>query len=256
MLYRYTFLAAGMLLFALPGVAQFYTYAPNAMQFCQLQKKYDSSLGGGFGRTLRSRSIELQAAFSPIRHGAVMVNYFDARRGAVTRQQEVGSSSHFAEFGIGAYEATAHGTASLFVGYGQGAIFNNYPLNRIASFDFRRWFIQPNIVYQRNRFECGIALRFNRLVYHHAEIDYSINTNDLQRVQAIESRSPFFLPELGLHAGIVFSPCTIMLNVTSLFYGGASFNFERLNHTLLLTLDLDSIYRRKKKPAADGIILQ
>ena len=132
-LYRYAFLAAGMLCFVLPGGAQHCTYAPNSISFCQLQKKYDSSLGGGIGRTLNSRSIELQAAFSPIKHGAVMVNYFDARRKGVTKQQETDSSSQFAEIGIGAYEATAHGTASIFVGFGQGSVFNNYSFNRIAS---------------------------------------------------------------------------------------------------------------------------
>lgn len=253
-IYRSTFLAVGLLCFSLQGRAQYFNYAPNAIQFCQLKDKYDSSLGVGYGRTLSSRSLEMQVAFSPLRHGAVMVNYMDARRKAVTRQQDIGTSSQFAEIGIGAYESTVHGTASVFVGYGQGTIFTNYQLNRTVSFDFRRWFIQPALVYRRNLFEYGVALRVNHLVYYHAEIDYSISSDELQRIQAIESKTPIFLPELGLHAGIVLAPCTFMLNITNLFYDVSSFNFERMSHTFLLSFNLGSMYKRKKQPNADGIL--
>ena len=244
------------LLFLLPwatsSFAQHANYAPNSIHFCQLQKKYAVTLGGGFGRGSSFASTEWQAAFSPVEHGAIMINYFDAHRSPVQRKEEEGTSSRFGEIGIGAYETTAIGTASIFVGYGQGSIFNNYVLNRAASFNMSRWFIQPAIVRHSSNFEWGIALRFNRLIYSDGEVDYSIADYDLRAVQAIEARSPFFIPELGLHVGLTFSPCTFSMNLTSVFYAANRYNFDRINSSFLLTLDIGRFYQKKqKKPLED-----
>ncbi len=241
-------LVIGLCLLPTRSFSQQYNYAPNAIHFCVLEKKHDSSLSGGFGRGGDVNSLELQAACSPVEHGAVMVNYFNARRKAVKTQQAEGTSSQFAEIGIGAYESAARGTGSLFIGYGQGSIFSNYHLNRTVCFDLKRWFIQPALVFQSHNFEWGLALRFTHLIYAHAEVDFSITESDLRSVQAIESDSPFFVPEFGVHAGIVFRPCTFSLNLTNLFYDVNTYNFARINNTFLLTVDLGTIYQKKKKP--------
>ena len=235
-----------LLPWAISSFGQHATYAPNSIHFCQLQKKYAATLSGGIGRGNSFSSMEWQAAFSPIRHGAIMINYFDAHRKAVLRQEEEGSSSGFGEIGVGAYETTALGTASLFVGFGLGSVFNNYTFDRAASFDLQRWFIQPSIVRHSKNFEWGVALRFTRLVYSHGIVDYSIAETDLRAVRAIEAKSPFFIPELGLHAGMTFSPFTLSLNLTNVFYAASTYNFERVNSSFLLSLDLGSLYKRKQ----------
>ena len=245
---RPVLLIIGFCLLTTRSFSQHYNYAPNSIHYCLLQKKYDGSLSGGFGRGGDANSLEWQGAYSPLEHGAIMVNYFNALRKTVKKQREEGTSSQFAEVGIGAYESAARGTGSLFVGYGQGSIFSNYNLNRTVSFDLQRWFIQPALVFQGHNFEWGLALRFNHLVYSHAEVDFSISESDLRAVQAIEAESPFFVPEFGLHAGMVFHSCTFSLNLTSLFYDVDTFNFARSNNTFLLTVDLDALYHRSKKP--------
>lgn len=229
---------------------QQFNYAPNSIYYCQLQGRYDSSLGAGLRRGSDTNGTEWQLAFSPVKHGAVMLNYFDGHHKAIRKQQEEGSSSQSAEIGLGAYETLAHGTASLFIGYGQGSIFSNYSLSRSVALDLQRWFIQPAMIFRNHNFEWGLALRFNRLVYSHAEVDFSISESDLQPLQAIEAQSPFFIPEFGLHAGIVFKPCTLTIDMTSLFYDTNTFNFERLNSAFLLTVDLGFFYQRKKEPKA------
>ncbi len=227
-------------------LAQHYNYAPNSIHFCQLQKKYAATLSGSLSRGNAFSGRELQAAFSPIKHGAILINYLDAQRNAVRRQEDEGTSSRFAEIGIGAYETTDLGTVSIFAGFGKGSIFSNYIYNHAASFDMERWFVQPTILRRNKGFEWGIALRFNRLIYSRGRVDYSIEEDDLRAVRALAERSPFFIPELGLHAGLSFSLFTFSVNLTNVFYAARTYNFERVNSSLMLTFDVGNIGQKKK----------
>lgn len=239
-------LLALLLILATNMFAQHYSYAPNSIYFCQLQKKYAATLSGSLSRGNAFSGRELQAAFSPIKHGAILINYLDAQRNAVRRQEDEGTSSRFAEIGIGAYETTNLGTVSIFAGFGKGSIFSNYMLNRVASFDLERWFIQPSILRRSKNFEWGVALRFNRLIYSNGSVDYSIDDYDLRAVRALEERSPFFIPELGLHAGLSFSLFTFSVNLTNVFYAANTYNFERINSSLMLTFDVGNVGKKKK----------
>ncbi len=243
---KYSILAVLLVLGAAKNVAQNFNYAPNSIHFCQLQNKYAATLSVGLGQGNNFISREWQAAFSPIEHGAIMINYFDEHKKAVLEREEEGGSSGFGEIGIGAYEHTESGTASIFVGFGKGSIFNNYVLKRATSFDFQRWFVQPTILRYNKNFEWGVALRFNYLAYSHGEVDYSISDYDLRAVKALAAKSPFFLPELGLHAGLNFSLFTGSINLTSLFYAAYTFNFEKVNSSLMFTFNVGKLYQKKK----------
>ena len=246
--YFNVFLALTVCLFSRAGFAQQYNYAPNSIHYAHLKNKYDSSIGLGLSKSFNMRAIEIQAAFSPVEHGAVMVNYLGAGRDDVKNQLSKGSSSHFLEFGMGAYEATGRGIASLIVGYGQGSIFNKYENQHRASFHLRRWFIQPSLLFQGRNFECGLALRFNRLVYAGAKVDYAIDQNNLNKIKAIDAKSPFFLPEFGVHMAVVIHAVSVGLNFTSLFFDADSYNFIHLNTDLMLTVNLESFYQHSMKP--------
>lgn len=226
--------------------AQHYNYAPNSIHFCQLQKKYAATLSGSLSLGNALSGKEVQVAFSPIKHGAILINYFDAQHNAIRRQEDEGTSSRFGEIGIGAYETTDRGTASIFAGVGKGSLFSNYTLNRTASFDLERWFIQPTILRRSRNFEWGVALRFNHLIYSQGKVDYSIDDYDLRAVRALEERSPFFIPELGLHAGLSFSLFTFSVNLTNVFYAANTYNFERINSSLMVTFDVGNIGRKKR----------
>ena len=226
--------------------AQYYNYAPNSIYFCQLQKKYAATLSGSLSRGNDFSGKELQVAFSPIKHAAILINYFDAQRDAVRRQEDEGTSSRFGELGVGVYETTDLGTVSIFAGVGKGSVFSNYTLDRAASFDLERWFIQPSILRRNKNFEWGVALRFNRLIYSQGKVDYSIDDYDLRAVRALEERAPFFIPELGLRAGLSFSLFTFSVNLTNVFYTTRTYNFERVNSNLMLTFDVGKIGQKKK----------
>ncbi len=235
-------------LFTAPIVAQQFNYAPNAIHFCQVRQKYDSSLGLGYSFGINSRGADWQLAFSPVKNVALMMNYLDASSKQVKKQLIEGSSSRFAEIGVGAYESAGRGVASLFIGYGQGSIFSNYVQRYKASFDLHRWFIQPAMVFESKNFAGGLALRFTRLAYAKAEVDYSLPPEDLRSIQAIEAKSPIFIPEFGMHTAIKAGHCQFSLNVTSLFYDANTYNFQRLTTTLMLTVDVGATYQKEQAP--------
>jgi len=243
-------LALTLSISARPLLSQQYNYAPNSIHYCQLTKKYDSRLSAGIAvRFNRIGGNEFQGSFAATNHLAVMINYMDATHKNVSRQQQPGTSSRFGEVGIGFYESAQRGKASVFAGYGRGNIFNNYYLNRTASFDFQRWFLQPAIIFGDQDFEWGVALRFTHLLYSSAQVDYGIPESDLRTIKAIDAKAPFFLPEFGLHAAMNFRRGSFILNLTSLFYDARPYNFRRINPTMLFCLDLGTFYQQKKKKA-------
>ena len=61
------------------------------------------------------------------------------------------------------YHSAPKGVASLFLGYGQGNVFNYYGQERYSRFQVARLFVQPSLMYRDKYFRGGLAFRFNQL---------------------------------------------------------------------------------------------
>lgn len=229
------------------ATAQHFYYAPNAAHIPTLADRNDASLSIGVGRGSGYRALETQVAYSPIRHVGIMFNYLGAGSKDVEKQVEVGGLQRFAEGGVGMYQHAEKGTASLFVGYGQGYVHNYYGQERYSRFQITRMFVQPSLMYHDKYFRGGLAFRFNHLIYTEGETAFNIEEQELQAIRTIEERSPFFLPELGVQVGMEFSPFSLNLSLTNIFPKTYNMNFARFNSHFSLTFNLGKAVSKKKK---------
>ncbi|MFN0037232.1 MAG: hypothetical protein ACKVUS_19410 [Saprospiraceae bacterium] len=236
-----------LLALALPfwAKSQYYHYAPNTLNIPCLVEKGDATLGIGWGRGNAFQALELQGVYSPVQHWAVMANYFGARVEDVRSLADQGTDSYFWEAAVGAYEKLPKGSASLFAGFGTGRLFSNFGSGNSAEFGLQRWFLQPGMAYQSHRFQAALALRLTRLAYSRGEVSFSIEQRYLQNIQNVEKNAPFFLPELGIQAGMRFEPVNISLSICSIFPNTDNLAFARVNTSLSLAVDF-GVGRKKK----------
>jgi hypothetical protein len=240
-------LASSLLCSAECFCQQHFYYAPNSVNIPGLMKKNDASAGLGMGWGNDYFAIEAQGVYSPIQHGAVMLNYFDVMNSDVRRDVEVGTAFRFLEIGVGAYQVFERGSASIFAGGGQGNLYNFYGNDNFSRFTLRRWFLQPNVAYMDKNFRCGVALRLSRLSYPAGESSFDINEEDLSAIRKIEEDAPFFLPELGLTGGIEFRPFVFSVCLTSVFPDASGLRFARFNSSFILTFQFGETKKKKQE---------
>lgn len=240
------FIFMAMLALSAEAIGQHYYYAPNSVHIPVLAKKNDARLGAGLGWGPDFNSFEAQGVYSPIQHGAVMLNFFNAGSNDIEKGGELGTRFRFAELAVGAYQALERGSASVFAGVGQGRLYNNYGNENFSRFTIQRWFVQPTLAYRGDAFQGGLALRLSRLSYPKGESSFDIEESDLAAIRKIEKDAPLFLPELGLSASVGLSPFVLAVNLTSVFPDMPGFNFSRFNTNLTLTLDFGEIAQRRK----------
>ncbi|MBV6442142.1 MAG: hypothetical protein DYG98_01640 [Haliscomenobacteraceae bacterium CHB4] len=244
---RSVFLAlAHILVISVAAPAQHYYYTPNSIHIPVLKEKGDAAAGIGMGWGNDYFAPEGQVVYSPVQHGAVMVNGFLAGNPGVRDDTEIGASFRFVELGVGAYQALERGSASVFAGVGQGNLYNYYGNDNFSSFRVRRYFVQPGLMYEDKYFRCGLALRLTRISYPKGESSFDINENELAAIRKIEEDAPFFMPELGLSGGIEITPCVLSVNITSVFPDAPGLNFSRFNMNLTLSFDFGKMKKMKK----------
>lgn len=236
-------IVVAMLAICVEANGQPYYYAPNSVHIPILTKKKDAGIGVGWSPSFKG--IEAQGVYSPIPNGAVMLNFFGA--GSKNIEQDEGTWFRFLEVAAGAYQALEHGSASVFAGVGQGHLYNSYAEDNFSRFTLRRWFVQPALAYHDKAIQLGVALRLSRLSYPKGESSFDIEQSELDAIRKIEDETPFFLPELGLSGGVVFSPFAVALNITSVFPDMAGLHFSRFNGNLMLTFDFGETGKNRKK---------
>lgn len=242
----YTFTLLFLSLFTQSGIAQqqHYYYAPNTVHVPVLNQKNDAAITLGIGRGSGFRALELQGVYSPIKHLAIMANYFGGGDSQVKNLTEIGASGRSFDVGIGGYQAMNNGSSSLFVGVSEGSVLNHYGNETKSELKMRRWFVQPGVTYNDNFFRGGIAIRINRLEFVSGETDFKIDENELNAIRNIEKQAPFFLPELGVHVGMNFYPFSLNLCLSTIFPKTYGLRFSRFNSCFSLTY-----YIGKKKKA-------
>ena len=225
-----------------------YYYAPNTLQTPFLQQQHDSRVSVGVITGDELSGFELHGAYSPLKYGAIMVNYFDVRSDeSNTGTPDEWGKGHQLEFALGGYYPIGKYTSlSLFGGWGTGRALNSFGPNVLADLRFQKRFLQPTFTVQGKWFRFGTALRFNQLEYKRGDIDFEIDQNELATIQNIEQASPIYIPETGFsvgfghkafwadfHLNICNSPRRKELGFLPSTFGGT------------ITLELDKLWRKK-----------
>lgn len=224
-----------------------YNYAPNMLNVPYLTQQGDITLGLGFAGGTPLRSMELQGAFSPVKRLAVMANYMNARDARVRAGTEMGTDYYLWETGLGIYNQLPRGLVSLFAGYGTGTLFSNFggpDQNRDASLHFKRWFLQPGMMYRNGHFTTAFACRLSRLHFDQGKIAFAISQQQLAHFQSIEESTPMLLPEIGLQAGVNLAFLTLSLNFATIYPDTEKWNFTRMTTAIMLTSNFG--VKRKK----------
>ncbi|MDX1913165.1 MAG: hypothetical protein SFV22_16850 [Saprospiraceae bacterium] len=206
-------------LFAIAGLfwasCTHYHYSPNLLHTPYLTQKNDGVATAAIGGSPTTLNIDVHAAYSPIKHGSVFVNFFHNRSSFersiflsnTNYQQKV--RGHLIEAGIGAYRPLFFGTGAIYAGIGSGAMHNDYDLRRFADLRLNRIFVQPTFTFKNNWFRLGMGLKLVRLSYTKGNVDFRIEPSDIDVIERLEEKSPLWFPEIGGNLGFHFKPVTL-----------------------------------------------
>ena len=229
-----------------------YYYAPNTLNTPYLQDKHDATARLALGSGNEYQATEVQAVYSPIRHGALMVNYFNAQ-GNKSNTDSGKGHGQMLEGAIGAYLPFAEVfSASLFAGYGRGQVHNEYVMSsssggtvyRPSDLKFERHFIQPSVVFRgHRRFTASLGFRLCRLHYVSGQIDASIPTEDLKAIMLIEEKSPIWLPEASYGIGLHIRPVTASLTLTRSVSPDPNLRLNPSNLAFSLAIDIHQLLK-------------
>lgn len=235
---------------------QHYFYAPNTLHIPTVREKGDMTAEVSINGSNQIKGFEAKAAYSPVKNTSVMVNYmylsgsfnvnnsfvfppppneFHKGRGYMT---ELGITRNFVIDQYKMFTITAGGAL--------GRSVNDYDRSRLATLNFNRFFLQPAFVTQGELAEFGIGLRFSRLNFYSGRIDYRIDESDLMDIVRIDESGPFYIPDIGLSAGINFAPVHLKCNLALSVYDKLddySFSGNSLNIAMLV--DVDDLFGKK-----------
>lgn len=229
-----------------------YHYSPNFVQTPSIQKKGDGVLTAAVGGSPVALNGDFHASYSPVKHGAVMLNYFRTRSSYTdnnifggTSYTETGKGS-LLEGALGAYMPVAFGTGALYAGWGLGQMRNDYGIGRIADFKLNRFFVQPTFTFKNDWLRLGLGLRVVRLSYPSGSIDYRIEPADIEVIRRLEKASPFWFPEYGGNLGVHFKPFTISASFVLIGSSPAvDYGFDRSNVGLGLSAELQELFKKR-----------
>lgn len=247
---RFSFLCCAVSLFLNFGCVQ-YHYSPNFIQTPYLEKKGNAEIKAAISGSPVSINGDFHASYSPIKRGAVMLNYYRTHSsfedsnflGGTTYVQA--SDGYLLEGAIGTYFPVSFGSGALYIGGGQGRMRNDFGINRIADLRLQRFFVQPTFTFKNDWFRLGMGVRLVMLNFPTGKVDYRIEPEDIQVIQRLERESPFIFPEIGGNLGIHLKPITISANmVLVLTKPDSDLGFDGSNVGIGLSVELAEIFKR------------
>jgi hypothetical protein len=225
-----------------------YHYSPNFVPTPHLEQKGEATVRAAINGGPTAIGGDLHAAWSPVKHGTVMVNYYQ-RQSRFEDFNFIGGTNYenrskgfLMEGAVGGYVPFSFGMGALYAGGGYGRTKNDYGIGRIAELSLSRLFIQPTFTFKNDWFRIGMGMRVIMLSFPKGEIDYRIDTDDIYVLQRLERQSPFIFPELGGNIGIHFKPVTLSGHLVLVPSQRAlDYGFDSSNIGISLGLDLHEL---------------
>lgn len=239
--------------FFLTNCTRHYFYAPNTLHLPSVREKGDMTAEVSINGSNQIKGFEAKAAYCPVKNTSVMLNYmylsgsfnvnnsfvfppppneYHKGRGFMT---EIGITRNFIIDQYKMFTLTAGGAI--------GRSVNDYDRNRLAKLDFNRFFLQPAFITQGELAEFGVGLRFSRLNFYKGTIDYRIDEGDLMDIVRIDEAGSFYIPDIGLSAGINFAPVHLKCNLALSVYDKLDeYSFSGNNLNIALLVDVDDLF--------------
>lgn len=231
----------------LSGACTHYYYAPNSAQAPFLQEQHDTRLELGTIAGDEFSGWEAQAMYSPVKYGAMMVNYFSVSSNRNADPADDWGRGRLVEIALGGYYPfSEYAVISLMGGWGAGSAYNSFDINSAADLHFQKRFLQPGIAFQIKWARIGTTFRFNQLEYVRGNIDYGIGEPHLTDIQHIEQESPIYIPEACFTFGFGYRPFwgNIHLNYSNLDQR-RDLQFARFTFGTSFMIEIDQLWRKK-----------
>lgn len=241
----------------LSACSQHYFYAPNTLHLPEVREKGEATVEAALTGSSQIKGGEVKAAYAINPSYSVMVNHA-FMRGSFTRStsfvfppppDEYHSGRGFiSEAGISRhFPISQYAQFTMTAGVGIGRSVNDYDRGRTARLNFNRIFLQPGISSRGELVDFGIGLRFSRLHFYDGRADYAISENDIQDVLEIDQHGAFYIPDVGLSAGISFSPVHLKYNmVVSTWDKISEYSFSGNNISLSMLVDINAFTPKNK----------
>lgn len=235
-----------------------YYYAPNTVQTPFLQDKGNCTVKASLGFGHEYTGSEWHTVYSPVKHIALMGNFFHAS-GAANRANTYHDSGkgYLLEGGLGAYKPLGKNfSACLFGGYGRGVVRNYYANGSLgtpgtqtvpSTLWFDRSFLQPSIAFQGDIFVFGMGFRLSHLRYRRGDIDYRAPQEEVAAIRNIEAQSPLLLPEMAYHLGFNIDPVVLTVSFTRTYVSDSNLHLNPANFSLAAAFKLDKIWKKTPK---------
>jgi hypothetical protein len=237
----------------LASCTEHYYYAPNTLHMPTTKVVGEATIEASLNGSQQSRGGELKLGYMPHPKTSIMLNTMYLRGafekiifGTITITEQHSGRGGLVELGLTRhFPLNEYTDFTLTAGGGGGRATNFYDRARRTELNFNRMFIQPSFITKGELANIGVGLRYSRLGFHSASIDAAIDEDDLNDIQKIERKGAFFIPELGLTAGINYAPIHVNCNMVLALYGG--YAFSNSNFNVSLRYDLMTKASKKKR---------
>ena len=215
---RNLFLLSCTLVWLLTSCNNHYHYSPNTLHIPYASEQGQGAVTALLGGDPNTLSGEVKLAYSPIKHGTVMLNYFGVRSdfreyNFFTNQFSSNQiRGQFLEIGGGGYIPSFFGTAALYAGGGMGYMNNEYGLARYSKLRLNRLFMQPTFTFKNDWLRLGMGVRVVCLNFPSGDVDYAIDQINIDQILRLEKEGPFWLAEFGGNIGFYFHGITFTAN--------------------------------------------
>lgn len=215
-----------------------YYYTPNTLNVPNLRERHDATISVGYyyGDT-DVEGFELKSVYSPSKNIGLMLNHLHIKKATGEHAEDWGRG-RLTELGFGGYWPVGLFSLSVFGGYGRGLSEHSFLSQNqmgarepmLAKLAFEQWFVQPNITFQWDWFQLGIAAKRQRLRYTKGDIDHRLNPADLNPIRRIEQQRYFDVWQLGY--SLTLNLRLVVLNIdASRVFSPDDWSSFRLNET-------------------------
>lgn len=193
------------------GCSSLLNFATNESHLVnRLEKPGDIQFGGSAQNALSGQQIyQTEAAMAVARHLAVRGSYLTG--GDLKWGNEKWGKVNARHLGVGGFYTNDNAlwSASTWIGYSQGAAFNQNPIYQRAVIttwnDFERWFIEQQFVYKQSGFELFGVLTVGRSSVHNFWIEGNLPPNSGYETyindQLMQPQAYFGLLGIGISGG-------------------------------------------------------
>jgi len=243
-------------------------YAPSEPLALDLIEQHDLQATVGYGKINGNDHLNLQLAYSPLKHLGVGLTHFKVYPQKTPNNKFNEAHGHLTEFYLGAYsykgtpiyaddklEMGSGITVSGYLGYGRGYVKNYYEQRTLFSdvvenatleFDFRKYFVQGGLSWRREIIKMGLLAKVGVLDYRKGIQQGAIMDAPLRDFERLESGDPYRFIELTYNFEIGMRQARLYTNFTLSDINMVPKSlYESTLFRMGLVFDIDDFFRKR-----------